>query len=253
MAIFYGKTVDEAIETALIKLNTQKDLVDITVLEEPQKGFLGIGGKSAKVDVSIKVDDAQKASDFLTGLFEIMKVPATCEIVKNDDKIVIDVLTTSPTSIIGYRGEVLDALQTLASASANIGNSEYKKVVVNCENYREKREETLKNLAIRIAEKAVKYGKKLSLEPMNPFERKVIHSALSDNDNVKTESQGEEPNRYVVVIPNNLKEDKSERFSKNSKSKKPFDKRERKEKPEVIKLDKKTIGYGTFLGNSQKD
>ena len=88
---------------------------------------------------------------------------------------------------------------------------------------------------------------------MNPFERKVIHSALSDNENVKTESQGEEPNRYVVVIPNNLKEDKSERFSKNSKSKKPFDKRERKEKPEVIKLDKKTIGYGTFLGNSQKD
>ncbi len=247
MAIFYGKTVDEAIETALKELNTNKDSVNITVLEEAQKGFLGIGGKNAKVEVSIKEDDATRASEFLSGLFDIMKVPATCEVKENGDKILIEILTTTPTSIIGYRGEVLDALQTLASATANIGNTEYKKVVVNCENYREKREETLKNLALRIADKAVKYGKSFSLEPMNPFERKVIHSALTDNENVKTESQGEEPNRFVVVVPNNLKETSNKRHGRSSKGKKPYDK---KEKSDVIKLDKKTIGYGTFLGNS---
>ena len=257
MAIFYGKSVEEAIDNALIELKISKDQAKITVLEEAQKGFLGIGGKNAKVEVIAKEDDGERASNFLSGLLEMMKIPATTEIIENGDKIVIDILTTSPTQVIGYRGEVLDALQTLAGATANIGNDEYKKVVVNCENYREKREETLKALAVRIANKAVKYGKKFSLEPMNPFERKVIHSALSNMDGIKTESEGAEPNRYVVVIPENLKStiDKTERFGRSS-SKKERDrngKRDRKEKSDVIKLDKKTIGYGTFLGNSLKE
>ncbi len=256
MAIFYGKSVEEAIDIALGELNITKEQAKITVLEEAQKGFLGIGGKNAKVEVSVIEDDAERASNFLNGLLEMMKITATTEIKENGDKIVIDVLTTSPTSVIGYRGEVLDALQTLAGATANIGNDEYKKVVVNCENYREKREETLKNLANRIAEKAVKYGKKFSLEPMNPFERKVIHSALSENEHVKTESEGVEPNRYVVVIPDNLKAngDKSERYEKRSHSKRDSrGRKDRGEKPEVIKLEKKTIGFGTFLGNSLKE
>lgn len=257
MAIFYGKSVEEAIDNALIELKISKDQAKITVLEEAQKGFLGIGGKNAKVEVTVKEDDGERASNFLSGLLEMMKIPATTEILENGDKIVIDILTTSPTQVIGYRGEVLDALQTLAGATANIGNDEYKKVVVNCENYREKREETLKALAVRIANKAVKYGKKFSLEPMNPFERKVIHSALSNMEGIKTESEGAEPNRYVVVIPENLKSagDKTERFGRSS-SKKERDrngKRDRKEKSDVIKLDKKTIGYGTFLGNSLKE
>lgn len=257
MAIFYGKSVEEAIDNALIQLNISKEQAKITVLEEAQKGFLGIGGKNAKIEVTVIEDDGKRASDFLSGLLEMMKIPATTEIKENGDKIVIEILTTSPTSVIGYRGEVLDALQTLAGATANIGNDEYKKVVVNCENYREKREETLKNLAKRVADKAVKYGKKFSLEPMNPFERKVIHSALSDVEGVKTESEGAEPNRYVVIIPENLKSDKSERYGKAPSKKGDFNsrngKRERKEKSDVIKLEKKTIGYGTFLGNSLKE
>ena len=251
MAIFYGKSVEEAIDIALSELNITKDQAKITVLEEAQKGFLGIGGKNAKVEVSAIEDDAKRASDFLNGLLEMMKITATTEIKENGDKIVIDVLTTSPTSVIGYRGEVLDALQTLAGATANIGNDEYKKVVVNCENYREKREETLKNLANRIADKAVKYGKKFSLEPMNPFERKVIHSALSENENVKTESFGQEPNRYIVIIPNNLKSfDKKKGDYKDRK-----DRRDSKGgfKSEMIKTTKKTSGFGTYLGNSLKD
>ena len=255
MAIFYGKSVDEAIEKALIQLDITKDKAKITVLEEAQKGFFGIGAKDAKVEVIKNEDDGERASNFINGLLEMMQITATAELKENGDKIVIDILSTSPTQVIGYRGEVLDALQTLAGATANIGNDEYKKVVVNCENYREKREETLKNLANRIASKAVKYGKKFSLEPMNPFERKIIHSALSDRDDVKTESEGVEPNRYVVVIPNELKanSDKTERYGKRSDKRRDGARRENKEKPEVIKLDKKTIGYGTFLGNSLKE
>ena len=254
MAIFYGKSVDEAIDKALAELNITKDKANITVLEEAQKGFFGIGSKDAKIEVLVIEDDGERASNFINGLLEMMKIPATTEIKENGDKIVIEVLTTSPTSVIGYRGEVLEALQTLAGATANIGNDEYKKVVVNCENYREKREDTLKNLAKRIADKAVKYGKKFSLEPMNPFERKVIHSALSDREDVKTESEGVEPNRYVVVIPNEIKSNdgKTERYNKRNDRRKDG-KRNNQEKPEVIKLEKKSIGFGTFLGNSLKE
>ena len=263
MAIFYGKTIEEAINNGLSALSIEKDQAEITVLEEAQKGFLGIGSHDAKVEVSKKLDDGEKTVDFLNGLFEVLNLPATTNLVENGDKIVIDLLTTNPTAIIGYRGEVLDALQTLASAAANVGKDEYVKVVVNCENYREKREETLKALAQRVADKAVKYGRMFSLEPMNPFERKVIHSALTDNERVKTESQGVEPNRYVVVIPDNYKEGTevevygqqkhSSKEKNNHSAKRSNDKRERKEKSEVIKLEKKTIGYGTFLGNSLKE
>ena len=261
MAIFYGKTIDEAIKLGLESLSITSDQAEITVLEEAQKGFLGIGSHDAKVEIIKKEDDGERASNFLSGMFDILNIPATTKLIENGDKIVIEVITTDPTSVIGYRGEVLDALQTLAGATANIGNDEYKKVVVNCENYREKREETLKVLAKRVADKAVKYGRKFSLEPMNPFERKIIHSALSSDDRVKTESQGVEPNRYLVVIPYNYKEGTEvEVYGKQKHSEKERSHsrdrrapRERKEKSEVIRLEKKTIGYGTFLGNSKKE
>ena len=257
MAIFYGKTVDEAINIALNELNIDKDSAVITVLEESQKGFLGIGGKDAKVEVSKKEDDKDRVVNFLDGLFELINVPVSTEVIENsENKLSINLITTEPTTIIGYRGEVLDALQTLAGATANIGRDDYKKVVVNCENYREKREETLKGLAVRIADKAVKYGKKFSLEPMNPFERKIIHSALSEYEGVKTESQGEEPNRYIVVIPDNLRNDKeTARYGKRDNNRN--DRRDRrdnkKEKSDVIKLEKTGMSYGTFIGNSLKE
>ena len=245
MGFYYGKSIEAAIDSALQELNATKEQVNITVIEEAKAGIFGIGGHQAKVLVELKTADGENAAKFLDGLFDLLKVPAQAEIVENGDKIVLNVLTTSPTQIIGYRGEMLDALQTLASASANLHNEEYKRVVVNCENYREKREETLKALALRLADKAVKYGKKVSLEPMNPFERKVIHSALIENQNVKSESQGVEPNRYVVIIPNELKPQKRERNQKTGK------RPERTEKSQMIG-EKKAMGYGTFLGNSNK-
>lgn len=256
MAIFYGKTVEEAINVALSELNINKEDAVITVLEEAQKGFLGIGGKDAKVEVTKKEDDKDRVLKFLDGLFELINLPVSSEVVEDgENKLSINLITTEPTSIIGYRGEVLDALQTLAGATANIGRDEYKKVVVNCENYREKREDTLKALAVRIADKAVKYGRKFSLEPMNPFERKIIHSALSDYQSVKTESEGEEPNRYIVVIPNNLKNDKeTAKYGKRDGKRGSRDRRDgKREKSEVIKLEKSGMSYGTFIGNSLKD
>ena len=249
MGYYEGKTVDIAIEKGLKELNASKDMVEITVIEEATKGFLGIGGKDAKVKIEIKVNDSKRAADFLDGLFDILKVNATTEVVEDDDKIVLNLISTSSSYLIGHRGEMLDALQTLAGAVANIGNDEYKRVVVDCENYRTKREDTLKSLANKLASKAVKTGRKVTLEPMNPFERRVIHSALSENTEVKTESEGVEPNRYVVIIPNNLKpfvKDKKDR--KNSK----FNNDKKDVKNNDIKIEKKPLGFGTFLGNSNK-
>ena len=174
--------------------------------------------------------------------------------------------------MIGHRGEFLDALQVLAGAVANIGRDEYKRVVVDCENYREKREETLKRLANKLAEKAVRTGRKLSLEPMSPYERRVIHSALADNTEVKTQSEGKEPNRYIVVVPNNLRAG-GDRFEKRGRGGygrdrrngdrdgkpferrerrdgKPFEKRERHASAPAQRPAKRTPYFGTYLGNS---
>ena len=109
-------------------------------------------------------------------------------------------------SVIGYRGEVLDALQTLTGAVANIGNKVYRKVMVDCENYRERREDTLIKLAHRLEEKATDMRREVHLEPMSPFERRIIHTALAESATVTTKSEGKEPNRFVVIVPNDLDE-----------------------------------------------
>ena len=200
MGYYFGKSVDNAIEIGLKDLGVTKDQVEITVIEEAVKGFLGIGGKDAKIKMEVKVDDCKRASDFLDGLFEKLNVTATTEVVEDGDRIVLNVVSTSSSYLIGHRGEMLDALQTLAGAVANIGNDEYKRVVVDCENYRSKREETLKALAIRLANKAIKYQRTVSLEPMNPFERRLIHTTLNDIGDVETKSEGEGLYKQVRVI-----------------------------------------------------
>jgi spoIIIJ-associated protein len=247
MEYFYGKTVEQAIEEGLATLNVDKNDVEITVIDEgTQGGFLGLGAKKAKVGITLKQENYKKAVKFLEGLFDVMKITATCEVEEQEDRVIIKIISTSSSKIIGYRGEVLDSLQTLASAIYNSKQEDYKRVVVDCENYREKRQVTLTSLAVKLAEKAVKTGRKVSLEAMNPYERRIIHSALSENENVKTESVGVEPARHVVIIPNNLKpyEEKNKGFK---------DKKATKGKSDVIKTTKKTSGFGTYLGNSLKN
>ena len=252
MAIYYGKTVDEAIIEGLNELKLDKAQVEINVLEEGTKGFLGLNAKKAKVEIKPVLSDGERAVRFLDGLFDIMDVTAKCDVEESDERIKISLIAENSSSLIGYRGEVLDALQCLAGAIANTGRDEYKRVVVDCEQYREKREETLVSLAHKLAAKAVRTGRKVTLEPMNPYERRILHSALSDSTEVKTQSEGKEPNRFVAIIPNNLKPGKSEYKERRNGDRNGRGRRERRdETPRQPRP--KTSGFGTYLGNSLKD
>lgn len=213
---FTGKTVEEAIEEGLKTLGLTLEQASVTVLEEGKKGGLFSKGVKARVKVGKKRTDGERAQDFLDGIFGYLGVTATTELDESGENTKINVITPNTYAVIGHRGEVLDALQVLAGAVANIGKEEYERVVVDCENYREKREQTLKKLAQKLAEKAVRFGRKVCLEPMSPYERRIIHSTLADSTEVKTMSEGKEPNRYIVVIPNNLKPN-SDRYGRGTR------------------------------------
>ena len=210
---FTGKTVDEAVDEGLKTLGLAREAADIRIVDEGKKGGLFTKGVKARVRIGRKKTDGERAVEFLDGMFGYLGVTATTELEEGEENTKINVVTPNSYALIGHRGEMLDALQVLAGAVANIGREEYKRVVVDCEGYREKREETLRRLANKLAEKAVRLGRKLSLEPMTPYERRIIHAALADSTEVKTASEGKEPNRYIVVIPNNLRPG-SDRFDR---------------------------------------
>ncbi len=185
--IFTGKSVEEAVQAGLTALGLEESEAEIVVLEEGKKKIFG--SVKAKGQIKKKVSDAKRAVEFIDGLLEILKISAVSEIVEEDENIKIDIKATNSSKVIGKRGDVLDAIQCIAGAVANIGRDRYRKVVVDCENYRSQREETLKALAEKLAKKAVEKGRKMTLEPMNPYERRIIHSALADNPDVKTVSE----------------------------------------------------------------
>lgn len=220
---FTGKTVEDAIAAGLKELGLTQEEADIRVLEEGKKKLFS--SVKARVEIAKKECDCEEKSCenvskttegqtdgertvcFLEGLFKRLNITACVELVREDEKIVINVTAANSTPIIGKHGATLDAIQTLAGAVANTGRDEYKRVVVDCENYRENREATLNKLAENLAQKAQRLGRKIQLEPMNPYERRIIHSALTEVENVKTESEGKEPNRYIVIIPDNLEDE----------------------------------------------
>ena len=203
-----GKTIEEAVQLGAEELGVSVEEVEYEVIEEPQKGGLFKKTVPAKVLVWKKLTESGRAVEFLKTLFEMINVPVVTEVTRDDDKICINLTSTNSQFLIGYRGELLDALQCLAGAVANIGREDYKRVVVDCEEYRDKRENTLNELAEKLANKAVRTGRKIQLEPMNPFERRIIHTALAESTEVKTESEGKEPNRYIVIVPNELRDDR---------------------------------------------
>lgn len=196
-----GKTVEEAIKNALAELDVTEDKVEVEIIEEGSKGlFKLIGAKPARIKVKVKRDYIHEAETFLKDIFNCMNIDTEIKIVEKNN--VINITVTGPNMglLIGYRGETLDSLQYLVSLVINKGHdTEYKRVVLDTENYRFKREETLKRLADRIAYKVRKTGKCVKLEPMNPYERRIIHSALQNDKFVLTYSEGEEPYRKVVV------------------------------------------------------
>lgn len=198
-----GKTVQEAIAAALSELNLSEEEVDIEILDEGTKGIFGlIGSKAARIKATVKEVENGRcdiASDFLYTILDNMGVEAEINVKEDDENIVVDVNGDDIGIIIGRRGETMDSLQYLTSLVVNKEYDDYKRVILNVENYRQKREETLIKLANRLADKVVKYKKPVTLEPMNPYERRIIHSTLQGHKYVETYSTGEEPKRKVVI------------------------------------------------------
>lgn len=195
-----AKTVEEAVNLALEELDATEDQVEIEVIEEGSKSLLGIiKAKEAKVRVTLYDYATEIARDFLEELFEKMGLEAMIDITEDEDVMRVNIKSNSGGVIIGRRGETLDALQFLTGLVVNRNNTTYKKIILDTEDYRKKREITLQKLANRLAYKVEKSGRSMSLEPMNPYERRIIHSTLQKNKNVETYSVGEDPNRKVVI------------------------------------------------------
>ena len=205
-----GKTVDEAYKAALEELGVPEEQTTCEVLEEPAKGFLGlIGSKLARVRVTVKeISPIQMAEDFLTKIFAAMQLEVKLVCAEKEDAFVINLVGEDLGILIGKHGQTLDSLQYLTNLAANRGISDNRiHVIVDVENYRSRREDTLRRLALRLADKVKHTGEKVMLEPMNRHERKIIHMALQDSRRVSTYSSGEEPYRKVVIeLKHNNKE-----------------------------------------------
>lgn len=189
-------TLEDAIERGLKEMGVKsREDVEIEVIA---KGGLF---QKAVVKMSKEQTVCEVVEDFINGTLAKMNIQSQAIAIQKDDTIYVEIEGDDASRAIGYRGEALDALQYLALTMVNNGESFFK-VVVNAESYREKRTETLVNLAKKLAYKANNTGRKVVLEPMNPFERRIIHTTLQDSGLAKTESEGEEPNRHVVIYPN---------------------------------------------------
>ncbi|WP_294376946.1 RNA-binding cell elongation regulator Jag/EloR [uncultured Clostridium sp.] len=196
-----GKTVEEALERALKELALTRDNVNVEVLDHGSKGLFNvIGVKRAKIRVTSKYDYIEEARKFIDNILKSMELNADINITEEDNVLRINLVGKKMGLIIGYRGETLDSIQYLVSLVVNKNHEfPHKKVILDTENYRSKREETLKGVALKAATRVKKTRKSFKLEPMNPYERRIIHSALQDNSDVNTYSEGEEPFRRVII------------------------------------------------------
>ena len=200
-----AKTIDEAVAKAVAELGAKSaDDIEYTVLEEPKKGLFGIGAVPAKISASYTIKGEYLALEFLTKLVADMELNLTVTLAdgNNDDK-VINIDGENAGVLIGHHGDTLDSLQYLANLAANKKEEgvkrEYVKITVDVEGYRAKREMTLRALARRMADKVLKYKKSVMLEPMNPYERRIIHSEIQHIEGVSTNSIGSENNRKIVI------------------------------------------------------
>ena len=200
---FTGKTVDDALTNATVSLGVTSDQIKYEVIEEGSTGFLGIGSKDAIIKVVISVDEDPKkvAKEFLEGVFEAMQLEVNISMSfdEEDKTLSIDLAGPEMGVLIGKRGQTLDSLQYLTNLAVNRSSENYTRVKIDTEDYRRRRKETLENLARNMASKVKRTKKSVTLEAMNPYERRIIHSALQNDNNVTTHSEGEEPYRYVVI------------------------------------------------------
>lgn len=199
---FSGKSVDDAVTNALIELEVTRDKLDYEVVDNGSNGFLGIGSRPAVIKARVNQSIEDIATEFLKKVFSAMDLAVRINLDINEDEgiVNIDLLGDDMGVLIGKRGQTLDSLQYLVSLVINKNCDNYLRVKLDTENYRERRKATLENLAKNISAKVKRTKKPVSLEPMNPYERRIIHSALQNDKFVTTKSEGEEPYRHVVVV-----------------------------------------------------
>ena len=197
-----AKTIEEAIEAARIELGLESNEIAVEVLAEPNKGLFGlIGAKDARVKVTEVANPGRKAVNLLRDLFKCMKIEVEINTEKTEAFIKINLTGPDLGVLIGRRGDTLDAIQYYINLAANKNAEKRERFILDIEGYRERREETLSRLALRLADKAKRKGKDVILEPMNPHERRIIHTALQNHSEVFTYSEGEEPYRKIVIAP----------------------------------------------------
>ena len=215
-----AKTVDDAITEACQKFTVTSDKLEYEVIEEGKSGLLGIGAKPAVIKVRVKSSVEDKAKDFLKDVFDAMNLTVVVDVKYNEEESTMDVNLSGDEMgiLIGKRGQTLDSLQYLVSLVVNKDTENYIRVKVDTENYRKRRKDTLENLAKNISYKVKRTKRPVSLEPMNPYERRIIHSALQNDRYVTTYSEGDEPFRHVVVVLKKYdKNDKKNERSYDSK------------------------------------
>lgn len=194
-----GKTFNEALTAGLAQMGLDLDQVDYEILDEGAKGFLGIGMRPVRIRLTQKDSPAIRAEEFLSQVTRLIGLDVSFETEQEEEALKINMVGENQGILIGHRGETLDALQYLCSLRVNKDRDEYIRVTLDTENYRAKREQTLINLANRMAQKAVRSGRRMAMEPMNPYERRILHSALQNDPEVTTHSEGEEPYRRVII------------------------------------------------------
>lgn len=196
-----AKNVDDAITQATVQLGITSDQLEYEVLDKGSTGFLGIGSKNAVIKARKKFSIDENVVEFLSSIFDAMKMEVEILVAVNEEEHIIEVELKGDDMgiLIGKRGQTLDSLQYLTNLAINKHSDEYYKVKIDTEDYRKRRKETLENLAKNIAYKVKRTKRQVSLEPMNPFERRIIHSALQNDRYVTTHSEGDEPYRHVVV------------------------------------------------------
>ncbi|WP_042354584.1 RNA-binding cell elongation regulator Jag/EloR [Bacillus rubiinfantis] len=197
-----GQTVEEAVESALAQLNTTKEQTTVDIIDEGKRGILGIfGSRPAVVKVTVVINPIDEAKKFLTQVSAQMESPISIDVKQDGRQVYFTLSGEKIALLIGKRGQTLNALQYLTQLVINRFSEQYLTVLLDAEDYRQRRSDTLVGLAERLAQKAVKTGRNVNLEPMPSYERKVIHTALADNKKVATSSEGVEPHRYVVITP----------------------------------------------------
>ncbi|RED52694.1 RNA-binding cell elongation regulator Jag/EloR [Cohnella lupini] len=195
-----GKTIEDAVRKGLAQLGVQEDRVNIKVLEQPSKGLFGlIGARDAKVELELLPDGVEEAILFLREVSAAMELTVSVERVDENDAVRINVTGSDLGILIGRRGQTLDSLQYLVNIVANRHSNKHLRIVLDAEQFRERRRQTLESLSERMALRVVRTRKEIMLEPMTSQERKIIHAWLQTNPSVKTYSQGEEPNRRIVI------------------------------------------------------